>query len=143
MGDDDHACADCGAIDCEVSFHACLAADFTDPDYGVVHHLVVSAYGLQHGWYPAEAEPAMVDFLIRHLDRPPGDHDRRRIRAAVDGPVQVRARQPRSRNIEWEHHVRDVDRSSPESYAATVRRWAGSIATTLLDGGHAAERRDV
>ena len=34
MADDDHACADCGAIACEVSFHACLAA---------------------------EAEPAMVD----------------------------------------------------------------------------------
>lgn len=140
MGDDDHACANCGAFDCEGSFHACLAADFTAPDYGVVHHLVVSAYGLQHGWYTAEAEPGMVDFLLSHLDRPPSDHDRRTIRAATDGPVQVRARQPHSRNVDWEHHVGDIDRSSAEAYVTSVRKWTASIATKLLDEGHAAER---
>lgn len=112
MGDDHETCADCGTIDREVVFHACVAADFTAPDYGVVHHLAVSAYGLQHGWYPAEAEPRVVDVLISHADRPPSDHDRRSIRSAADGPVQVLARQPRSRNIDWQHDVGDVDRSS-------------------------------
>jgi hypothetical protein len=94
MDDDDHACADCGAIACQASFHARLAADFTDPDYGVVHHLVVSAYGLQHGWYPAEAEIAMVDFLIRHLDRPPSDLDHRRIRAPASPRSASEHRRP-------------------------------------------------
>ncbi|MEX2628015.1 MAG: DUF5946 family protein [Ilumatobacteraceae bacterium] len=76
MGNVGHTCADCGAVACEALFHACLAADFSDPGYGIVHHLVVPAYGLQHGWYTAEAEAEMVEFVLGHLDRPPSDVDR-------------------------------------------------------------------
>jgi hypothetical protein len=131
---DGRRCADFGAVGCEALFHACLAADFTDSSYGVVHHLVVPAYGLQHGWFPVGTEAQMVEFILSHLDRPPSDHDRRSIRAAADGPVQVRARQLRSRHLDWEHHIGDVDQGSADSYVATVRDWATSVATVLLDG---------
>jgi hypothetical protein len=143
MREDDQACAECGAIGCEALLHACLAADFSDPEYGRVHHLVVPTYGLQHGWYTAEAEAGMVQFLLSHLDRAPRDHDRRSIRATADGPVQVRARQPRTRHLDWEHHIGDVDRSSAATYVATVRHWASSVATMLFACEHAAERRDA
>lgn len=140
MHEDDRRCPSCGALDCEASFHACLAADFSDPAYGRVHHLVVPAYGLQHGWYTVHAETRMVEFVLDHLDRPPTDHERRRIRAVADGPVQVRARQPRRRHLDWEQHVGDVDRTSAAAYVATVRRWARSVATRLLADGSTAQR---
>lgn len=140
MGVDSNGCADCGAIGCESLFHACLAADHTDPGYGQVHHLVVPAYGLQHGWFTAEAESGIVEFILGHLDRPPNDHDRRSIRAAADGQVQVRSRQPRTRQLAWERHVGDVERSSADDYVATVRDWARSVASLLLDGEAVAER---
>jgi hypothetical protein len=143
MADDVHACADCGAAACEALLHACLAADFSDPDHGSVHHLVVPAYGLQHGWYTAEAEAEILEFILSHLDRPPSDHDRRRIRAAADGSARVRARHPRSRHLDWGHHIGDVDRSSAGSYVATVRNWATSTATMLLDGPPTVGRRDA
>jgi len=132
MHDDGHPCVDCGAAGCEARFHACLAADFSDPAYGRVHHLVVPTYGLQHGWYSAVYEPWAVEFLHDHLDRPPSDHERRSIRAAADGPTQVRDRQPRHRAVDWPRHVGHVDLTSADTYVTTVRRWADSVATTLL-----------
>ena len=143
MGADSNRCADCGAIGCEALFHACLAADYTDPGYGRVHHLVVPTYALQHGWYTVEAEAAMVEFILDHLDRPPSDHARRSIRAAADGPVQVRARQPRTRHLDWERHIGDVEQGNAHNYVATVRDWATSVATGLLHGEQAANRRDA
>ena len=107
-------------------------ADFADPGYGLVHHRVVPTYGLQHGWYPTAVEPSVVEFVPAHLDQPPSDHARRSIREATDGPIQVRARQPRHRHVEWGQHVGDVDRSGVHDYVTTVRSWAMSVATTLL-----------
>ncbi|MTV24066.1 hypothetical protein FTX61_01320 [Nitriliruptoraceae bacterium ZYF776] len=137
--DTDEPCADCGAVGCEASFHACLAADFSDPAYGQVHHLVVPAYGLQHGWYTIEAATAMVTFVLDHLDRPPTDHDRRTIRADADGPVQARAREPRPRRLAWGGHVGDVDLTTADRYVTTVRRWAGAVATSLRNADAANE----
>jgi hypothetical protein len=143
MSADGHSCVDCGAVGCEALFHVCIAADFTDSGYGLVHHLVVPAYGLQHGWYTVEDEAQMVEFILSHLDRPPSAHDRRRIRASADGPEQVRARQPRSRNLDWEHDIGDVEQGSADSYVAMVRDWATSVATLLRDGEQAARPADT
>lgn len=124
-------CRECGATDCTAAFHACLAADFSDERYGIVHHLVVAAYGLQHRWYPAETASMMVEFVRGHLDRPPSDHDRRLIRQAADGSVRVRARQPEGPSPEWDLSVGDVDLGSADTYQSTVRTWARSVAETL------------
>lgn len=132
--DGSQICAYCSTRGCETLFHACLAADFSDPGYGIVHHLVVPTYGLQHNWYPAEAEARLVDFVLSHLDRPPHDHDRRSIHAAADGPKRVRARHPRPRHHNWEHGIGDIEHSSAEHYVATVRTWAASVATMLSEG---------
>lgn len=125
-------CSDCGATDCEALFHACLVADYSDPAFGAVHHLVVPTYGLQHGWYRTETQPAVAEFILGHLDRAPNEHDLRLIRAATDGSTQVRARQPSTQNADWDHHIGNVDLHRPDTYTATVRRWAESVATTLL-----------
>ena len=51
---------ECGqpAETCEQAWGECLALEFSDPEYGAVHHLTVSAYMLQHpgrlsagGWW--------------------------------------------------------------------------------------------
>ncbi|MCV7130278.1 hypothetical protein H7I42_25395 [Mycolicibacterium vanbaalenii PYR-1] len=34
---------------CEAQFQECLDRGYSDPDYGVVHHLTVGAYMLSHG----------------------------------------------------------------------------------------------
>lgn len=138
MGENGTGCTNCGATRCEAFFHACLAADFTDPGYGVVHHLVVPTYGLQHAWYAPEIEAGVADFVLSHLDRPPSDHDRRGIRAAADGPAHVRVRQPHRRPRAWNLHVGDVDRSRADRYVTTVRSWAASVATTLREHERAA-----
>ncbi|WP_052668571.1 DUF5946 family protein [Nitriliruptor alkaliphilus] len=124
------ACDRCAAVDCEARFHACLAADFSDPAYGVVHHLVVPTYGLQHGWYTEQAAPRLVEFVLDHLDREPTDHDRREIRRLTDGATRVRARGPGAAPVAWQHNVADVDVASAEAYVATVRAWAASVART-------------
>lgn len=105
--------------------------DFTDPDYGVVHHLVVPAYGLQHGWYTAEAVKPIVAFMADHLHRSPTDHDRRRVRAASDGPVRVRDRAPEPPDVAWRLTVHDVDLATADDYVATVRAWAAAVVEAM------------
>jgi hypothetical protein len=133
MGGEGSVCDACGAERCEARFHACLAADFTDPRFGAVHHLVVPAYALQHGWYTEDAEHDIVQFVLARLHRPPDDRDRRRVRADADGPARVLARPPRPRRLPWTHHVGHVDLRDPDRYTATVRAWAASVATALRD----------
>ena len=126
-------CAHCGVPECDVRFHACLERDYTDPGYGAVHHLVVSAYMLQHDAYADDVRPAMVDFVLAHLDAPPTAHEMRRIRAATDGPARVRRRPDdpapaRPPAEEAQVTVADVDTTSAEAYRRTVRRWAEAVA---------------
>ncbi len=66
-------CPECGAPDndCETRYHECLVKEFTDADYGAVHHLTVAAYMLQHsskltkeGWL--FERNLLKEFLIDH-----------------------------------------------------------------------------
>jgi hypothetical protein len=132
-------CSGCEVVDCEARFHACLAADFSDPSYGVVHHLVVATYGLQHGWYTEQATPWMVEFVRSHLDREPTDRDRQEVRHVADGATRVRARAPRDPRVVWERSVADVDVHSPDAYVSTVRTWAGSVVRSLERAAAATE----
>lgn len=86
------ACPHCGVEACEAKFQECLDRDFADPDYGVVHHLTVGAYMLQHSRYLDENVAGTVDFLLRHLDRAPGESAKRDIRRWTDGPRRVARR---------------------------------------------------
>src|SRR5512139_2097452 len=69
-------CPECGAPDsgCETRFHEILVLEFTDADYGVVHHLTVAAYMLQHsskltreGWL--HMRELLREFLVEN--KPP------------------------------------------------------------------------
>ena len=137
------SCAHCGVPDCEALFHACLELDFGNSGYGAVHHLVVSAYMLQHDTYAAGVRTAMADFVLEHLDRPPTAHAMRRIRAATDGAVRVRrrtndqmlARTPPKEPSLPQPTVADVDTASAEAYCCTVRSWAQAVAHGAAHGG--------
>ena len=68
-------CPECGAPDsaCEACFNECLVKEFEDAAYGVVHHLTVAAYMLQHsskltreGWL--HERNLLREFLVE--DRP-------------------------------------------------------------------------
>jgi hypothetical protein len=81
-------CPECGALGdaCEARYQACLVKEFTDAQYGAVHHLTVAAYMLQHssrltpeGWlYEREI---LREFLLEN--KPPAII-RKQHKAAVD-----------------------------------------------------------
>jgi hypothetical protein len=124
-------CVHCGVADCEATFHECLVRDFTEPDYGRVHHLTVGAYMLQHNVYTDETAPKMASFLLQYLDAPPDDHTKREVRRQADGQRRVVRRggsPPVSPDGGWPLTISDVDLESGESYQTTVRAWAESVA---------------
>lgn len=128
------ACVHCGVEGCEAKFHECLDRDFTDPDYGVVHHLTVSTYMLQHNAYTDEVTTPMAAFVLDHLDTPPGDREKRGIRSRVDGKQRVTRREPSPPVFPpagWSMTIDDVDLATGEAYRATVRAWAESVASEI------------
>lgn len=127
-------CVHCGVDDCAATFHQCLVLDFTDPGYGLVHHLTVAAYMLQHNAYSDEMADTMARFVLRHLDEPPGEATKREIRRATDGGQRVTRREdakPINPDGGWTHTVADVDLGSAAAYRATVRTWADAVARVL------------
>jgi hypothetical protein len=126
-------CPWCDGLNCEARFHAYLVHDFTDPEYGAVHHLVVATYMLQHDVYDPDTLETMLEFVTRWMHDVPSDHDRRSIRAAFDGSNRAvnRDRLPPVSPRAWTMTVLDVDDSSSESYRRTVRAWARSVLETL------------
>jgi hypothetical protein len=69
-------CPECGATDslCKTRFDEFLVLEFTEADYGAVHHLTVTAYMLQHssqltreGWL--HERELLREFLIEN--KPP------------------------------------------------------------------------
>ncbi|PQP39645.1 DUF5946 family protein [Mycolicibacterium austroafricanum] len=129
------ACPHCGVEACEAKFQECLDRDFADPDYGVVHHLTVGAYMLQHSRYLDENVAGTVDFLLRHLDRAPGESAKRDIRRWTDGPRRVARRGEESAPVPpelfWPSSIGDVDLTTADSYRASVRRWAEAVARAV------------
>ncbi|GAB3227514.1 DUF5946 family protein [Mycolicibacterium hippocampi] len=123
-------CPYCGVDDCETKFHACLDRDFSDPEYGVVHHLTVSTYMLQHGRYTDENVHAMAEFVLAYLDEPPNQHARSEIRQRSDGSRRIirRGEESRSLVLRCQDSIGDVDLSTPENYRTSVRRWAEAVA---------------
>jgi Family of unknown function (DUF5946) len=127
-------CPHCDVEDCEAKFHECLVHDFTDPDYGVVHHLTVGAYMLQHNVYTDEIASAMADFVLRHLGEPPSEAEKHTIRARTDGAQRVTRRgsaPPIAPPGGWAMTIGEVDLGSGETYQNTVRAWAAAVASAI------------
>jgi hypothetical protein len=130
-------CAHCGVEDCQAKFHECLVHDFTDPDYGAVHHLTVGTYMLQHNAYADEITSAMAAFVLKHLETPPDDPDKREIRRWADGAQRVARRGPAPPVWPpggWSLSIGDVDLSTGAAYCATVKVWAEAVARVLASG---------
>jgi Family of unknown function (DUF5946) len=131
-------CPYCGGVDCESRFQNVLIHDFTDPDFGSVHHLLVAAYMAQHDVYDDATLEVMLEFMARSMDSFPTDHDRAQIRAIFDGSRRAVKRDriaPPTSPRGWTMTVLDVDDSSAEAYRRTVRTWARSVLETLRAKG--------
>ncbi|QZT64677.1 DUF5946 family protein [Mycolicibacterium austroafricanum] len=129
------ACPHCGVEACEARFQDCLERDYTDPGYGVVHHLTVGAYMLQHNSFLDENIAGTVDFLLRHLDQTPDESAKRAIRRWADGPRRVARRDehtsPSAPQGGWTSSIADVDVTTAEAYRTTVRAWAAAVCAAL------------
>jgi hypothetical protein len=129
-------CPECGApvtekYSCTEHFHRFLILEFSDPEYGAVHHLTVAAYMLQHpsrlsrrGWQE------MRDLLSRFLDEGitpqamPAD-----LRAEVDSGQRTWSlvKGPRTELPEgftWTLTILSVDESGAAQYRLGIERWA-------------------
>ena len=126
-------CPECGAPGgaCEDRYHECLVREFSDAAYGVVHHLTVAAYMLQHssklsreGWL--ETRKLLRAFLnenkgpaeIRRLNGRKVDSGRRGWKIASKHGV------PLIPGMTWTKTVLDVRMENPQTYRADVTAWA-------------------
>ena len=127
-------CPECGAADCESRFHEFLALEFTDAGYGIVHHLTVTAYMIQHsskltreGWlYEREL---LRDFLVEN--RPPA-FIRKQNRDLVDSgkrtfKIKSRDGLPVINKTTWTKTILDVRTKNAEVYCADVSTWAWAV----------------
>ena len=128
-------CPECGApeILCKPRFDEFLVLEFTDAGYGVVHHLTVATYMLQHsskltreGWLHMRG--LLREFLvenkppafIRRQNRDLVDSGKRKFKiASKDGlPVITKST--------WTKTILDVRTGNAEAYCEDVTAWARS-----------------
>jgi hypothetical protein len=133
-------CLECGAAQvsdeqCGDRFNACMAKEFEDPTgYGVVHHLTVTTYMLQHpsrysrqGWL--EARTLLSDFLlkgkspveVRTQNRQRYDSGSRSWRVTKGERVTELA------GVTWSRTIADVRLDNSAVYCADVKLWAQAV----------------
>ena len=129
-------CPECGATEttCKTRFDEFLVLEFTNAGYGVVHHLTVSAYMLQHsskltkeGWL-FERE-LLSEFLVEN--KPPAfirkqnkdivDSDKRKFK------IKSRDGLPLINKSTWAKTILDIRTENAEVYCADVTAWAKSV----------------
>jgi hypothetical protein len=129
-------CPECGASDslCQTRFNEFLALEFTDADYGAVHHLTVSAYMLQHssqltreGWL--HERDLLREFLIekkspsfiRKQNKDLVDSGKRKFKIASRDGLPVISKST------WTRTILDVRTENADMYCADVTAWARSV----------------
>lgn len=140
-----HNCPECNSplpddLTCQDHFHQLLFWENEDPAYGIVHHLSVLCYYLQHpSLYSPEglqaARRLLADFLVRSIS--PGEM-RHQIKDQVDsGKRQAKiTRRPGTQGayptpVHWTMMVGDVVAAGKENYIASVNNWAASVLKSL------------
>ena len=128
-------CPECGAPEtsCKTRFDEFLVLEFTDADYGAVHHLTVAAYMLQHsskltreGWL--HMRQLLKEFLVEN--KPP-EQVRMQNRDLVDSSkrkfkIASRDGLPVINKSAWTKTILDVRSENAEVYCADVDAWARS-----------------
>jgi hypothetical protein len=132
-------CPDCGAIldeaeSCYDHFGVLLELEFTNADYGRVHHLTVLAYMLQHpgrlsfkGW--VEMRRLLHGFIldgltpeqVRRQNKQLADSGKRNWRFAADGTIFDIS------GVVWSYRITDVRLDDANQYRADVEQWARSV----------------
>ena len=134
--DNTTACPECGVPDsaCEARFHECLVREFEDAAYGVVHHLTVAAYMLQHsskltreGWLHEHI--LLNEFLVE--DKPPA-FIRKQNKDLVDSgkrtfKIKSTEGKPIIDKTTWTKTILDIRMENAEEYCADVTEWARSV----------------
>jgi hypothetical protein len=118
-------CIHCHFATCEEKFYHALTLDYTDLEYGAVHHLLVATYMLQHNRYTLQAAFDIVQVMQTLLETAPSQHHKQLVRQFSSGATRVIRREPAPPlRATWQHTIGDVDLSSGEAYTRTVRLWA-------------------
>ena len=144
-------CPECGAdwasgATCEENFHQLLYWEQADiENLGVVHHLMVLSYYLQHPslYSPdglAHAKGLLVDFVarditpqqVRQRDRDKVDSGKRQFK--IKGTAEVHGAY--AHPVAWTMHTTDVVAGGAEGYVANVHAWAQSIYDGLKASGN-------
>ena len=129
-------CPECGATDtlCKTRFDEFLVLEFTDAGYGIVHHLTVTAYMLQHsskltreGWL--HMRELLHEFLVEN--KPP-QFIRKQNRDLVDSgkrkfKIKSKDGLPVINKSKWEKTILDVRTENAEVYCADITAWARAV----------------
>lgn len=134
-------CPECGAVwtdsrTCTDDFHQMLFWEAEFPEYGVVHHLMVLSYHLQHpSLYSVEGLAGAKDLLHQFVaeDKPPQEV-RQQIRSSVasdNRQYKITAR-PDSQGaytfpVQWTMTAADVVAGGSDHYCDNTRAWARAI----------------
>ena len=128
-------CPECGAVEslCKNRFDEFLVLEFTDAEYGIVHHLTVAAYMLQHsskltreGWL--HMRELLNEFLvenkspafIRKENKDLVDSGKRKFKITSKDGLPV------INKSTWVKTILDVRAENAETYCADVTAWAKS-----------------
>jgi hypothetical protein len=115
------------------------------PAYGVVHHLMVLCYHLQHPTlYSPEGLSTAKHLLVEFVERGVSPAEiRQRNRARLDSsqrkwkikgtPASHAAYDPL---VQWRTTAADVTAGGPDNYCDNVRAWARSVYEALKAAGH-------
>lgn len=134
------SCPTCGGTNCQENFHQMLFWEAEFPEYGVVHHLLVLSYHLQHPHLYsreglASSKQLLVDFLenglstedVRKKNRSKVASDNRQWKITARPDSQGAYKSP----VTWTMTAADVVAGGSDNYCENVRQWANSIYTSL------------
>ena len=147
-------CLECGAIfseqaTCQELFHQLLFWEAENPSLGVVHHLMVLGYHLQHpSLLSPEGLSEMIALLeafvkqgastdvVRKQNRSRLDSRQRKWKIKASASQCGAYRQP----VHWTMTAGDVVAGGADNYVANVRRWAHSIHAAIHPSDEASKK---
>lgn len=133
---------------CQEYFHQMLFWESENPGYGVVHHLLVLCYHLQHpSLYSPDgldySRQLLVDFLEHGLSTQEVRQNSRDQVSSTNRKWKVTGR-PGSQGeykypVHWKMTAKDVVSGGAEHYVDNVRKWAEMTLEDLRESGNMRE----
>jgi hypothetical protein len=129
-------CPECGAPEslCQTRFDEFLVLEFTDAEYGVVHHLTVAAYLVQHSSKLTRESWLHERELLREflVEKKPPVFIRKQNKNLVDSgkrkfKIKSKDGKPVIDKTTWTKTILDVRTETPKAYCEDVTAWARSV----------------